>query len=460
MAGTSRRPPDEYSFVIDHLNSHLLEVRVTHAELDAAKSEFTRRVTATALLPFAIALALLTGPLLDRRARASRPMHFWLWSLVASAFVLAATAELAYIERLFALGSAPMLATWGLGALGLVALIPLSWWRKPHHVRRAAATPARFAIDQLGAGAIAAVIMLLTLQQLSAMLGPDALGLWQYPFFPFNLDDMLRMAGILLVQTSLYWAMAATLGDGRRALAAINWRNRPLALVSALLWLGIRADRGVVRPRAAHRLRGARRGDTPERPRDSAVRAVCHGAETPCSPHDTSDRGSPCCSWACSHPRCSSIPSRTSTRRERERHLVEWEYSPETKSLPEQLLEEMTQAERDVDRLPSLLVAANAPPATGTTVPTQEAFAVWNKTILSSARVTSAIELYDAARVITSRFALNVPQFDSIRSSAQVERAATGRRTAKSCPPAPRSASGFTPRRACAMRPACPAAGS
>jgi signal transduction histidine kinase len=80
----------------------------------------------------------------------------------------------------------------------------------------------------------------------------------------------------------------------------------------------------------------------------------------------------------------------------------------------------VTQAERDVDAIPSLMSDANSPPPTGRTVPTPQAFAVWNHTILSRTRVTSAIELYNDRRILTSRFALNVPEYGAVSATSQV----------------------------------------
>jgi len=56
------------------------------------------------------------------------------------------------------------------------------------------------------------------------------------------------------------------------------------------------------------------------------------------------------------------------------------------------------------------LVRSQAPPAAGQ-VPTEYAFLVWSQTDLAAYRLTSAIELYGESGAITSRFALNLPEY-------------------------------------------------
>ena len=65
-----------------------------------------------------------------------------------------------------------------------------------------------------------------------------------------------------------------------------------------------------------------------------------------------------------------------------------------------------------VDAVPGLadLVLSQPPPDAGQ-VPTEYAFLVWSKTDLAANRLTSAIELYAEGGGLTSRFALNLPEY-------------------------------------------------
>jgi signal transduction histidine kinase len=93
------------------------------------------------------------------------------------------------------------------------------------------------------------------------------------------------------------------------------------------------------------------------------------------------------------------------------RQMVETRFAPEVMNQRRNLQLQLDQARRQIDDLPDLgdLVLARDPVVAGT-VPFETAFRVWERTILEDLRLTSSIELHDAAGTLVSRFALNLPQ--------------------------------------------------
>ncbi|HET9372078.1 MAG TPA: ATP-binding protein, partial [Vicinamibacterales bacterium] len=95
------------------------------------------------------------------------------------------------------------------------------------------------------------------------------------------------------------------------------------------------------------------------------------------------------------------------------RHLIESTYAPAVMQHPSALQEQMARAQSEIDRLPNLVTLVSTPPPAGVAVQSQSAFFVWSQTNLSRARATSEIELYGPDRKLVSRFALNVPEYQS-----------------------------------------------
>jgi signal transduction histidine kinase len=89
------------------------------------------------------------------------------------------------------------------------------------------------------------------------------------------------------------------------------------------------------------------------------------------------------------------------------RALIEAEFAPAVLSQPQVVLTSLTRAQEEIDALPQLdLLIATAPQGDGSS-----AYAVWSRTSLATARLTSEVELFGADRRLVSRFALNVPEY-------------------------------------------------
>ena len=94
------------------------------------------------------------------------------------------------------------------------------------------------------------------------------------------------------------------------------------------------------------------------------------------------------------------------------RHAIETRLAPQAIRQRDEVQARVRQAMTQVDAIPGLtdLVRSQPPPAAGQ-VPTEYAFLVWSQTDLAAYRLSSALELYGEGGAITSRFALNLPEY-------------------------------------------------
>ncbi|MGE0866037.1 MAG: ATP-binding protein, partial [Vicinamibacterales bacterium] len=92
------------------------------------------------------------------------------------------------------------------------------------------------------------------------------------------------------------------------------------------------------------------------------------------------------------------------------RQVVAERYAPEVLNQRPDVQLKLSQALTEIDRIEGLdaLVLASDAPLAGPT-PTDVAFVVWQRTSLATQRLTSSIELHNAAGAMVSRFALNLP---------------------------------------------------
>ena len=93
------------------------------------------------------------------------------------------------------------------------------------------------------------------------------------------------------------------------------------------------------------------------------------------------------------------------------RQLVESRYAPEVTNQRQDVRSKLQQALAEIDRIAGLgeLVRASDPPVSGP-LPTDVAFLVWSQTSLATERMTSSVELHNAAGAMVSRFAMTLPE--------------------------------------------------
>ena len=92
--------------------------------------------------------------------------------------------------------------------------------------------------------------------------------------------------------------------------------------------------------------------------------------------------------------------------------LIESRYAPEVLNQRQDVLAKLQRALQEINRVEGLddLVRASDPPVAGAP-PNGPAFLAWSRTSLATERLTSSVELHNAAGAMVSRFAMNLPDF-------------------------------------------------
>jgi signal transduction histidine kinase/uncharacterized membrane protein len=105
-------------------------------------------------------------------------------------------------------------------------------------------------------------------------------------------------------------------------------------------------------------------------------------------------------------------PSLVDASERAKRQLIESRYAPEVTNQRQDVRTKLQKALLEINRLVALddLVRASDPPVSGPP-PTDAAFLVWSQTSLATERLTSSVELHNAAGTMVSRFAMNLPDF-------------------------------------------------
>jgi len=430
-AGEGGRP---HSFVLLSPSGEILvEAIVDPASLDRARQEHRSIVFSLEILALALTTLLLVGPVLDRRAL-SRTTRAYLAttagavSLVAVARVLLAVAlpagkspllspDVYNWPRLGMLGRHP--ADFLLTALAVLAAVvlvagPLERRRllfRGH--RRAAVAGGRPAIGflvSLGTGGMALAVTAIGYERfLAETIRRSTVDIVRFSLNPWEPERMAVALGLVFFHAAFAWALVLGLrllaarwrfrqGDLRVALLMIPACGLPIAAVWSLAWT--RALVGLPRveallivvsvtaaaflgPRGVARLRHASQG----------FRLIV-------------------AFFALLAPAIVMYPSLVFFQEGARRRVVEINFGKEVLDQLENLHMRLHAAQSEIDgREAALEAAVSAPaPVPVTNVRTDSAFLMWQGTALERYRVSSAIELYNAAQILVSRFALNLPE--------------------------------------------------
>jgi len=436
--GESRSPE---AFVLTDLGGRaLLEGWVQAADVAAARATVRDRTLAALLGLTALFLASLSVPLAAWRRSARSPGAVLARSALLAG-IIAAARGVAWIAVPLAGAVAP------LSGDRPVAAGALFWLRSPADflftsmaclagalmlgdlmtrlrlgVRRARVSPADtwrgaigFGLAHLAAGTASAALLAWYLglgNTLSAMAGIDWLS---YAMHPWDGPRIAVAAGLVCMHAAAVWGAVAVL-----RFAAAWWRVRAssaeeMGLVvawtlPAVVWMWWPGDVAgaypswVLLPPAllaaalgwgATRLLRWRRHSS----QAATLLALFLGLALPAVTF---------------HPAAADQADKT------RRHVVESRLAPQAIRQRDEVQASVRRAMNQVDAVPGLidLVRSQAPPAPGQ-VPTEYAFLVWSQTDLAARRLTSAIELYDEEGAITSRFALNLPEYTQARQRWQ-----------------------------------------
>ena len=404
LPSTAARPAD--FTIADRTGALLLDVTVPRDKLTDAQRTAHWRTASIALLPWLLWLALVAATTLRRRVAAAGLGRWLLQSVLGASLVTLVALIAVWLARRVGLSDVWIHLTRALALLAIVGAIPGSaWWLR---LRRPAMNehPLRFAAEQLVGGVVLATGLVLMARLWSDRIEPTALEKWQLPVLVSDVESVAAIAAVLLAQVAIAWAIGGVLG----LLAArwrVHWRSSegwlavllwilPLALVPPLKSTSVPAvGFAVVGASAALFGLTATRLRRQYRSTSEARRLVLRFASL-------------LVPILVAYPMASALAERTT------REVIEREYGPATVAARQLvvLMQTLDRAQKEIDRLPDLDKLLRS--GTDSEATSQSAFAAWSHTVLSRERVTSEIELYDAERRLTSRFALNVPEFTSL----------------------------------------------
>ncbi|MCC7034004.1 MAG: HAMP domain-containing protein [Acidobacteria bacterium] len=440
--GGGEAAPDEFS-LRSASGEPLASVSVPSASLGRARLSLRRGVRATLLAAVAIILLLGTGPLLDwrRRARAAGPVAgatlavalllataHWLFGKSIDLGGLAAAplvpSDTRVGHRLLAFFASPLhfLATSLLvgGFVGL-GVSTLDRWRQAHRRpgRTTEPTPARvtaFLASQVLAGALVAALVVGYEAFIRHGVARTPIDILHYGLRPWDWARLAVLSGVIALNVSVValgvsvlrlarppWARGATSAPALRLLTAAAWFVVPFAVVApglaaywaptlpallALGFIGAVAWRiGRIRARLRHASQAAR-----------LLAAVL----------------------ALVLPSLAFYPSMVDAAARARRGVVETIYAPEVLEQRRTLQARLAEALANIDQIQGLedLVRAADPMPPGAP-PVDAAFRVWSETVLARRRLTSSVELYNAAGVLVSRFALKLPDITGAQTAAE-----------------------------------------
>jgi len=413
----------------------LLEAAVDPASLALARSEHRRGVHALILVGLALTALLLAGPLLDRRAFTRTPGGQGLATLGVAGLLLLARAILwaatPVSERWLLLfpqaagetslvDGSEQLAVWfrhpldfllsSLLILGLVALFatPLERWRLRWRGRRrpVGGSAWRFTAAQAVPGAVLAAAVLGYQRFLADTFSSAGVDLLYFSPLPWNAARVAIALSLVLFNAALAWAVVLALRAG-----LAPWRFRWLEpRVGLLLLVAWGVPSAVVFGGAVTRGLSQQGG---------AVVCAALGVAAFVAPrglaklrHASQGYRLTAMFVALFLPAVLVYPSMVHYEDVARRRLVETLLQTEVMHQRENLQRRLLAAQQEIDGRPDVLeslVLASAPPSSAS-VPTESAFVIWQDTALERYRVSSAVELYNAAGMLVSRFALNLPE--------------------------------------------------
>ncbi|MGH9374158.1 MAG: hypothetical protein ACRD15_21805, partial [Vicinamibacterales bacterium] len=407
----------------------LAEAWVDPADVRRARSQWRRRVCAVMLGVVSATLLLLGGPLLDRRVSFSpsrgsghRPSterpdasRGYLQATAGALALTAAGGVLLWIAFAVYLGAFPSIQATLLISGGTVASLvsllagPIARLRVAERTRRVWVTDGigSFIAFQLLAGVAVAAMIIAFERLLESVVTPGSVDLRHFSLHPWIPSRLMLLAGIVAAHLAVLWGATLLL-----AAATARWRFSRRAIQTRLgilaLW---------VAPSAIGALVAAARG-WPVPATGLLLSATACGLAALTGPRLGSwYRRSTVAArilallLAFLVPTLLLYPSTSYFAERAVRQLIATEYAVQAQNHDRTLRNRMAEATVEVDGLEVLpdLVRGDVIPVEAPT--SDAAFLVWRQTVLARERLTSAVELYDAAGGLVSRFALNVPEY-------------------------------------------------
>lgn len=423
-------PVPPHAIVDESTNTPLATLAIDPRDVARARARWRSRVLALEIALAGALLLLLIGPVADWRRVAPGPAVYAVLTAAMLVVLLLVRAFGWWAARLTVPEAPPLVASEAAGGLSVAlaspvdflltallagALIALGWsvvdqWRRCTRVRVVpGAAPASllfFLGAQLAAGAVAGAIVVTyqhALRDRLALLPFDVLHFSLHPFEPARIAvqmglvvlhaALLALAVLALRAARVPWVVAAD-RPGLRAAAPVLWvasgvgvvlavvhgwsaPPRVPSLVVVLVAVAVAWRARQIRARFAHASQASR------------LTALF---------------------LALAAPSVVFYPSLVEASGRARRQVIESRYAPEVMDQRKNLQRVLKTAMAHIDALPDLAeLVRMGEPVVSRPAPYEAAFRVWERTVLERDRVTSSVELYDAAGSLVSRFALKLP---------------------------------------------------
>ena len=424
--GAGDRPRENAFLLRSPSGETLVEVSLSPETLDTARRSWRKNVVAAVLWIAGLTVLLLIGPALDRRARATTARDF-VRDTAISLVLLAAGSSIIGIALATELGRRPrpsvLLLAGGATVATAIALLagPVVRLRIALRARRRNIEDARagFLTRQLLAGTAVAAILGLFAFLLPRVVDPLTADLRRFSLYPWNAHRLALLTGILACHAAALWTCTLILSAALarwRVSAAIMARVRTLSL-----WIGpslaiaaIASVRGWSLPAVGLILSAL----------TCAIAALSAARAVVWYRHTTVAARILALFAAFLLPALLLYPSVDYFAERAMRTLVESRYGPQAQSYSETLQERLTEARAEIDALEALPALVTEPATEPLSCErTQIAYFVWSRTALARARLTSAVELYNAAGACISRFGLDLPEYSGTAQAPQIEAA-------------------------------------
>ena len=413
----------------------LVAVTVSDADLAGARQRIRDRLLAAELALVAVILLLFTGALLDWR-RFTRSVRVAIWITLGIALLLLAARAILWIAARKAGLAEPSLITaapWsplaavgfaspfdfflnGLTAAGLLVLAVSSFalWRTAHRpgigvvIVDRASTAALYYATQLAAGIAVTALIIWYEWLLRTHVSQTPIDILRYALDRWDPNRLLVIVGLVALNGAIV------------GLAILMFRMAwtPWAFPKHRRWWRVRGVVLWLLPAVILFSPTLVAEQAPGWP-SAAVIAFAAAAAWIVSRFAPMVRRSSQATrlllafLAVALPSLVLYPSLVdASLRSRER-LIESRYAPEVLNQRQDVLAKLQRALQEINRVEALddLVRASDPPLTGAPPIGAErpAFLAWSRTSLATERLTSSVELHNAAGAMVSRFAMNLP---------------------------------------------------
>jgi signal transduction histidine kinase len=410
----------------------LLTARASWSALVEARRRLRHQVRAWALSVLAATLVLLMGPLLDRRARVRSAAHYLAGLAGLLALLLAARSVLLVAWS----GGSASTAGWSptsyralplgplvrspidllLTALAAVAGVALgadgvARWRLRWSRRRKSPTgpsaTAAFLVVQAGAGLLAGWLARGDAVVLAESVAHTSFDPLYFSLHPWQSARLAWLAGLVAAHVAAAWSLALLLlaawTPWRIASGKIALRALALGLWLAGGAVGLGTGEPVAGPWVRASLLGLIGG--------AGLVALAARGGLARYRHGSSAARLSALFVAVLAPALLLYPALAELAHEAKHRLVEAHYAPQALHYRDELQIRLAAALKTIDGLTELMAQVTTQPVQSDAVDADAAFVIWRRTELAIARLTSAIELYDANGRLLSRFALNFPEY-------------------------------------------------